>query len=242
MMFFQEADLLAITYKQYGYKLKAHMSFVPGLIVAQIIALLLSLGGVSGVGSGGMDLFVTINNYSANIVIVMTFIWLFAITTSIAGNTLKMDLTLVSNRLSGNLSNAGLLLTASIFGGLTASLFNVLLRFIIYFAFDRAEIISNGFYPSFADLLLGMALTILYMLLIAAAGYLFGVSKLLGILTIIILAAIIGLARTNFWFFKIIINFFTAETSPLLFTLKIIIAAIIIFGLSTVVSNRMEVK
>lgn len=52
-----------------------------------------------------------------------------------------MGFTLVTNRVSDNLSNIGVLLTACVFGGTTASLSGVLLRVVMYFTFNRSQII-----------------------------------------------------------------------------------------------------
>ncbi|MHB1652643.1 MAG: hypothetical protein ACYCVD_09240 [Desulfitobacteriaceae bacterium] len=244
MMFLKEIDLLIVSSRQYFYKLKAYMSLIYGLIILQIFALLSSLGGVGIMGSGSGDLFISIKNYSANIAIVFTFIWIFVTAIILTTKQYKnMDFSLVTNRVSSNLSTIGFLLTACVFGGITSALFNVLLRVIMYFSLDRSQIILDGFYLAFSDLLLGIAIAILYLLLIAATGYFIGVlTKINIIFAIIIPAAFFGLAKVNSEFFTFVIGFFTSETSLTIFVSKVIITSIVLFGLSALLSNGMEVK
>lgn len=58
----------------------------------------------------------------------------------------------------------------------------------------------------------------------------------------IIPAVILGLARVNSEYFRTLYGFFASENSLPLFALKIIMASIVLFGLSVLLSNRLEVK
>ena len=165
----KEVNLLSISVKQYFYKLKAYTTLVYGLITAQLIALLFSLGGVVSMGSGNGELSITVKSYSANIVLIFSFVWIMVIALRLTTKQYKsMEITLVTNRLSGNLSNVGFLMTACVFGGITSSLVGVLLRVIMYFTFDRSQISIDGFFLAYSDLLLGIVVAILYMILISA--------------------------------------------------------------------------
>ena len=240
----QEVSLSSVTLKQYFYKLKAYSTLVNGLIILHIFALLISLGGVSNIASGNGELSLSIKYYSANIAIAFAFFWIFFVAINLTTKQYKnWDFALVTNRVSSNLSNIGVLFSACVFGGLISTLFSVLLRVVIYFTSDTSQIILNGFYPAYTDLLLGIAIAILYMLLIAAAGYFVGVLTQINILfALIIPAVIVGLTRVDYQYAKNVLEFFISEASPLLFVLKIIATSILLFGLSVLVSNRMEVE
>ena len=244
MMSSKEVNLLSIFLKQYVYKLKAYSTLVYGLITAQLIALLFSLGGVGSMGSGNGELSVFVKSYSANIVLIFSFVWIMFIALRLTTKQYKsMEITLVTNRITGNLSNIGFLATACVFGGITSSLIGVLLRIIMYFTFDRSQIVIDGFSLAVSDLLLGIVVAILYMILISAMGYLIGVlTQINAAFVIIIPAVIIGLqlrVYTNFP--QTVFKFFAFENSLPLFALKVISISIVFFGVSLFLSNRMEV-
>ena len=238
-----KVNLLSISVKQYFYKLKAYTTLVYGLITAQLIALLFSLGGVSTMGSSSGDLSVTVKNYSANIVLIFSLVWIMFIALKLtAKQYTNIEIALVTNRITGNLSNIGILATACIFGGITASLSGVLFRVVMYFSFDRAQIVLNGFYLTSSDLLLGIIVAILYMFVISALGYFIGVlTQLNGAFAIIIPAVVLGSFKVYGDYSQAVLKFFTFENSLPLFALKVICIAIILFSASLLLSNRMEV-
>lgn len=239
----KEVNLQSISLKQYYYKLKAYSSLVHSLIIVQMIALLFSLGGVSHMSSNNGKLSVSVQSYSSNIAIVFSLFWIAFIAVQLVSKPYKkMELPLVMNRLSGDLSNVGFLMTVCVFGGITSSLVGVLLRVITYFAFDRSQIVFNGFFLAYADLLLSMCIAILYMLLISALGYFIGVlTQLNGAFVIIIPVVILGVLKVYTDFAQSVFKFFAFEVSLSMFVLKVFITSIILFGISIFLSNRMEV-
>lgn len=238
------ADLFSVTSKQYGYKLKAYISWVYGLILLQIMALLFSFGGIGSMSSGNGELNVSVKYYSADTAIGFTLLWMFFIATRLTTKSYKnMDFTLVTNRVSSHLSNIGFLLTASIFGGMTSSLMSVLLKVIMYFTFDRSQIAVNGFHLAYSELLFGIATTALYMFLIAAISYFIGMLVQANLLfSVVIPAVIFGLARVNPQALKYVLDFFASEVSPARFAVKTIVTSIAFFCFSILLSNRMEVR
>ncbi|ODA39874.1 hypothetical protein [Desulfosporosinus sp. BG] len=238
----KEVNLLSISCKQYFYKLKAYSSLVHSLIIVQLIALLFSMGGVLRMSGGNGELSVSVKSYNSNIVIVFSFLWIMFIAVQLNSKPYKkVELPLVTNRLSGNLSNIGCLVTTCLFGGITSSLVGVLLRLITNSTFDRSQIVFNTFF--FTDLLLGMFVAILYMLLFSAFGYFIGVLAQLNVAFIIIIPAVIlGVLRVYTDFSQSVFKFFAFEVSLTIFVLKVIITSTFLFGISIFLSNGMEVN
>jgi hypothetical protein len=245
-MYSSGSSLLSISLKQYLYKLKANTGLVNRLIITQIIALIFSLAAGSGMASSSNEtVSVSVRTYSASIVIVFSLFWIttFAILLTIKQYK-KMEMPLVGNRLSGSLSDVGLLLSASVFAGITSSLVSVLLRVIMYFSFDRTKIVSDGFSIPFSDLLLGMVVAILYMCLVSAMSYFVGMlaQDNLAFLVLIPIAIYGSLRVYNDYFFaQSIYRFYVEDVSLAMFALKVIITSISLFGVSMLLSNRMEV-
>ena len=243
-MSLNEVSLLSISLKQYYYKLKAYSNLFNWLIMAQIIALLFSLGGVGGTGAYNDELSVSVTHYSANIVVIFSFAWIWFIAIQLTTKQYKnMETILVTNRITENLSSIGYLLTACVFGGITSSLGGVLLRVIMYFTSDRSEMVFDGFSLAQSDLFLGMVVGILYMVLISAISYLLGViARINMVLGTIIIALIIGLFRVYTNLAQLIPKFIAFEVSLPLFALKVIIISILLFEVSILLSNRREVS
>ena len=243
-MSLNEVNLLSISLKLYIYKLKAYSNLLSWLIMAQILGLLLSLGGAGGSGASNNEVSVSLAHYSSNMVIIFSFFWLWIVAAQLPRKQYKnLEAILVTNRIAGNLSNIGYLITACVFGGITASLGGVLLRVIMYLSSDRSQIILDGFFLAYTDLLLGMAVAILYMVLISAIGYFLGVLASINMaLGAIIIVLIIGLLRVYSTFTQLVFEFFMFEISLPIFALNVIIMAIVLFGASIILSNRLEMN
>lgn len=240
-----EVNLLSASVKQYLYKLKAYTGLVNRLITAQMLALVFSYVGATGMmSSGNGELTVTVRSYSASMVIVFSMFWIITIAIILTTKQYKkMELPLVGTRISGNLSDVGFLMTASVFAGMTSSLFGVLLRIIMYFTSDSSKIVLEGFSLSFPDLLLGIVVAILYMALISAIAYCMGVLAQVNIAFVIIIPIVIfGSLRVYTDFTQSIFKFYVGEVSLSWFVLKILLTSIILFGVSILLSNRMEVN
>lgn len=241
-MSFTEVNLLSVSIRQYFYKLKAYSSLFHSLIIVQLIALLFSSGGVASMAGGNGGLSVSLKGYSSDIVIIFSLLWIMFIAIQLSTKTFKnMEIPLVTNRLSGNLSNIGFLTTACIYGGITSSLLGVLLRLIAYWAFDRSQIVLSRFSPT--ELILSIFAAIFYMCLISALGYFIGVLiQVHGAFAIILPALLLGVLKVNHDFVFSVFAFFVYETSLAVFVLKVIFISTILFGVSILTSNRMEVS
>lgn len=246
-----ETNLISITKKQLFYKIKAHLGLFNGLVAVQLIAFLLSFGrvGSSGIGNGSINLNITW--YSNDAILAFTFVWIFA--TAILFSTREFrnaDFTFASNRLSSNLSNIGFLLLASVIAGVTASLFGVVIRLMIYFTQGSHNIIGKSFFLAPQELLLGCVATALYMILVSALGYLIGIlahySKfIIPLLAVFFIGSLFVQVTNKTIILKIISNLvlsFVNESSLILFAVKIVVAGLIFFTASILISNRTEVR
>ncbi len=249
-MYSTEASVFSIAVKQYLYKLKAYIGLFSGLALTQFIGFLFSLGGVGQSGSGSSIMEVYIKRYSGDIVAVFTIIWIFATAIMLTIKAYRdMDFAFVSSRVSSNLSNIGFLLTYCVLGGVTVSLYGLLLRVVVYFTTGGAGIIGQDFKPSLFSLFAGTAAVVLYMLLFSGTGYLIGVlARLNRIFVVVIPALFIGVVftaarvKTGNSVIAGTVEFFIKETSLLLFAVKVILASAVLFTGSMVLSNRTEVR
>ncbi|WP_226038046.1 hypothetical protein [Aquibacillus saliphilus] len=247
-----EVNHWGIVKKQYKFKLKAYAGVFTSMMVVQVIALLLSLGGTGGSsGSSSSGFSLTTNSYSGSMVIAFTMVWAFITAILITTKAYRDDdFTFVTNRLTSNLSNMLFLTIASIIAGTTSLLTGYLLKVIVYLFFDVDLLISSS--QTFSTLLIGLVATIMYILLFAALGYLVGVlAQLSKMLIIILVALFIGYPiyastgtgiRDEPTLFITIGQFYQGESTLLLLVIKIILTVIVLFFTSLIITNRLEVK
>lgn len=249
MMSLTETNLWAIVKKQYFFKLQAYANLFVSLVAVQLIALLFTAGGMAGTSSiGWRHMLVEVKLYSGTGIFLFTALWTlansFILTLPLCRN---IDFSFVTNRLSANLANIGFLVTASMAGGVTATLGSILLRNMVYFTGGNAEIIGYNFFVEPGKLFSGMAVAGLYLLLFSAACYFAGaLIQLHKSLFVILPALLLGTffyeaANEHIRIFRQI-DFFTLEGSPPLFALKIIISAVLLWIGAILLSNRTEVR
>ena len=249
MMFLTETNVWDIVRKQYSFKMKAYTGTFSTLVTVQIIAILLSLGGVGTTGMSTDTIHITMKNFSGDMIIAFTMIWSFVIALTITKKAYRnADFAFVSNRVTSNLSNLFFLMTANIVGGITAVLSGILLKVIMYYYYGIQNIFGNTMSVPPLDLLVGVIVTILYLFLFSATGYFFGMlTQLNKALIVLLLALFIGLLfldgfGANGEIHRGLVNFFYYETSFVLFLTKVMVIVAILFSSSILLSNRMEVS
>ncbi|MGE8204826.1 hypothetical protein ACQKP0_09705 [Heyndrickxia sp. NPDC080065] len=237
-----------IVKKQYFFKLKSYAQFFSTMMILQVISFFLAIGGTDSYESGSNYFRVHITYYSATAIISLTCLWAFisAILITTKANRYD-DFAFITNRVTSHLSNILFLLTASIIGGITSFLSGFLLKMIIY-SFKNTEFLhGSSFTLTISEIFIGITATILYVLLFFALGYLVGtLVQLHKIFIVIIPGLLIGLnilsLRNSGYFTEMIAGFFYNESSFLIFFIKVILTAGLLFTISIAISNRLEVR
>lgn len=247
MMYLTENSLFNISKKQYLFKLKADFRIFFSLIIVQIFAVLLSLDGMSSTSFSNESVYVRITYMSGNTVIIFTLIWAFIVSISLLNiNNRNMDFTFVSNRITSNLSNIALIATMAVFGGITASLSDNLIRVFACLVYGSSKIIYENFFIPPVYILVNIIITALYIIFISSIGYLSGalvqLNRAFAALLLIVPFLIIFIQLSLIDFMSKIYNFYFSESSLIMFALKIIISAAVFFSCAILVSNRLEVR
>ncbi len=248
MMSLTKINLWDIVKKQFRFKLKSYRGMFTSLMILQIIGILFSLAGEGG-GGGSSDTFsYDMRNYSGNIILAFMMIWAFISAIVVTTQAYRFDdYAFVANRMSSHLANILFLGWASIIGGVTFLLASQSLKLSVLFLQER-EFIESQRLSTF-QMAEGLAGTILYLFLFTALGYLVGMLVQRSRIFIIILPALFfGSLFINIYFvnestFVIDIGqLFVSETSFLLFTLKVLLASALAYGISAWISNSLEVR
>ena len=247
-MSLKESSLSSIVLKQYVYKLKGHSGLVYSLMFTQLIGLLLSMGPRGSTSSGSEFLSVSVRTYSADTTLLFSCVWIIVMASLLGSKGYRsMEFSLVTNRISSHLSNILLLVTYSVFAGMTSTSMSGLHRIIMVITLNPSEFIFDGLRIAPADLLLGILVSSLYMFLLAAGAYLIRMiielNKSFGvILSLVLLAFVFGTVRIFALNIENLMRFYTSESSLGIFVLKVLLTVLVLFGLSILTSNRMEVK
>lgn len=244
-----EPKVYEVIKKQYAFKLRAFSGVFISLAATQLISILLSLGGVSSYGTSSNNMSVTITYLSADMTIIFTFLWAFISGIIITTKAPRYDdFTFVSNRLSSNAANMLFLATASIIGGAAAMLAGFLLRTITKIWSDGIYGMGSSLFQVPMEVLIGITATIFYVFMFSSLGYLTGMIVQIHKLSVFILPVVIvgvlvlDVSSGNEKVIPGIHDFIFAESSLLVFMMKMLLLALVFLGAATALSNRMEVR
>ena len=247
-MSLQKASLGKTVINQINYKINSNLTAFLVLIILQLVGLLLAIANNTYSGSGNGQINIIINHASndASISFGLICIFIFAIILT-TKNWVNINFTLVSNHTSNWLSNIGVLVVFSVFGAITGSLTNIVLRFIILLRNGASEIMGYSFFVPVADIFKQFTVLFLYSVLISSTAYFIGsLTKLHKSLKLIVPVFIIillfyGNRIMGSWLFTKA-KWFTGEDSLPVFTAKALIASAMIYGISLLISSRLEVR
>ncbi|GIN71961.1 hypothetical protein J14TS2_24360 [Bacillus sp. J14TS2] len=242
-----ETSLSEVVWKQFVFKSKSFFTTFGTLVILQVLAIFFSSGGSGSSGFHGRDLSVELNYYSGDIVVIFTILWTFSLaifTTTKA--TRYDDYVFVGNRLSSHLANVLFLLTASLIGGISATLCGFIVRIIGYFSDD--VMMGGELFQSPLDFLLSIGAISLYGFLFAALGYIFGMiiqfhRSFIFLLPVICVGVIIASVTSGYdEEMKAVFDFIMMETHFWIFLLKVLLISGIFFVAAILLSNKLEVR
>ncbi|QFT88998.1 hypothetical protein FIU87_10105 [Bacillus sp. THAF10] len=234
--------------EQVRYKLSAYSGVYLSLVVLQLLGLLFSFNGSGMSGGGRGESFrYSIYHYTGDGVITFTLLWAFIVSIIITTRAYRNDdFTFVSNRLTSNLSNFLFLVLAAIIGAITAELSTYVLKVIMYFLPNFGPFYYTGNPYSLLVLLQGSMVTFLYIMLFAGLGYFVGtiirLHPLLKVVVPVVLLGVLFFGGATGTGVPDIIKFFVEERSLTIFIAKSIATSFILFGASSWIFNRVEVR
>jgi hypothetical protein len=234
-----KSNLMSVVKKQYVFKLQSFSKFFLIIIATQIIGMLFTLTNAGGNSFTANDIYSFNLDKNSNLqVVIFTIACVIGATIFLNFKEYKdMDFTLVSNRMSSNLSNIGFLITLSLFGAVTSALSGVLVRTIKYFFIGGAKIIENGFFVTPGQILCSIGSTFLYILLFSSVVYYCTVLTRRSVIWTVVI-----LLLSSRSLFGNIIVFYGKEHNFLIFMIKVTITVVIFFLASVFLSNNAEVR
>lgn len=240
-MFLSNSSLTNVVLSQVKFKLNAYSGLIYSLIILQIFGILLA----SGAGSSGTSInntSISLNRTSIELGFLLVAFLAFSVGNLITTKAYRYDdFSYVATRLSSNLANIIVLLVFSVFAGITTYLSGYILRILMFFF--ETEFVDS---PSIFENPLGTLSIILAMIFIlwmfSSVGYLAGtLFQKHKLLFFGVLIAFVVLLISEIWA-NAYVYIFMENASLLIFTSKIIGITIVLFSLSIVISNRMEVR
>ncbi|SHG57681.1 hypothetical protein [Ornithinibacillus halophilus] len=230
------------------FKLNSFTGVFTSMLALQLLAIFMSYYGSSSMGGGGVyGISYTFSYYSANVVIAFTFLWIFVNSILITTRAYKEDdFHFVTNRMTQNLSNILFLFVASLIGAVTAMLSSFLVKILIYF-FKATKGNYLAVDLNALEWFTGLAATILILFMLGSFGYFIGIlvqwyKKLAIILPVVLIGTVMALASQGHYILPEIIEFYFMEHSFIVFLLKVIGSAGVLFAAAILISNQQEVR
>ncbi|MUV38308.1 hypothetical protein JNUCC1_02146 [Lentibacillus sp. JNUCC-1] len=239
-----------VVWKQYRYKLKAYHQVFTSLVVLQLMALLFSSGPVSSSGGGGYGMYVSLNSYTGDVILIFTFLWVTINAITMMTRAYREDdFLFVTNHTSQHIANILFLITASVIGAVTATLVNYLYRILTFYLTEKDNFIGmiDDVSPVL-DPLIGILGATFYLLMFGALGYLIGSMVQLHRVFIFLLPVLfVGALFFDEWTIDTsvigeIFIFYAGETNLLLFILKTAITAVVLFTGAFFLLGKKEVR
>ncbi|WP_172372469.1 hypothetical protein [Sporosarcina jiandibaonis] len=249
-MYLNEPTLSDIVKKQFRFKLNANAASFSTFVLLQAGAIVLSIVGTnSSFFYSSDESLVTIITLSNDTNIVIAMVWAFVLGIMLTTrNKQSESFSFVSTRLSNHLSNFLFMLFSSLIAGISAVLSGSAIKLFGFIFHGEMVVHSSSIVDNPNNLLLQLVTAFAYILLLFLIGY--SISSLVQTNKIFIaLFALIWILATSMngsWngpeYALAIIKFFGSERSILLFTLKFIVAILGLFVISTLITNRSEVR
>lgn len=236
--------------QQYLFKMNANASMFTILIVLQIIGtIFISGASVTSTHSSEDYIPITFNftTVSYDGQIGMTLFWAFVVGFLLTSAAQRNEsFVFVTNRLTFQLANFYFICTAAVIGSITTVLLGSVMKIIILLS-GNAIVETSGLFASPSDFFSRVAAMTGYTLLVLLLGYLAGTLIQWSKWFIVLFAALwFGMPSSailvggEYGFTPL--SFFFNETSLILFILKVILASVLLFGISFFVTNRLEVR
>lgn len=233
---------------QFQYKLKANIGLFTSLVMLQMFALLLSLGGNGGGMSGGQGFEIRDTYYGTYNIIAFTALWGFVHAVIMSTKTdWEKSFSFVGNRFTHDLSNILFLFFASLIAGIFTILSAFALRVIIYYFFDLKLLAGDNFIITIEEVGSGVLTAVLLLFLLCSVGYLLGtitrLHRLLPvILPVVIIGVIFALVRAGSNLMLRMYIFYFEESNAFFFIIKTGVSALVLLGIAILISSRTEVR
>ncbi|WP_028305419.1 hypothetical protein [Desulfitobacterium sp. PCE1] len=240
--------LSQVILKQYGYKLKGHSGLIYPLIIVQLFSSLLAIGSSGTMSSGNDFISVALKTYTGDALLFLSFVWMIVVTSLLGSQPYRsIELSVVNSQAVSHASNILLILTYAVYAGVTSTLAAIIHRLMIAATLKENEFLFGGLHILPQDILLGIVAATLYLILLGAVVYLIQTfslcSKGLGII-LWIGFFVFGFGNVRIFDINLgkVLEFYTAEASLGIFSLKVFCTALLLFGSSVLITKKMEVK
>lgn len=250
-MYLHEPKLIDVVKRQFFYKLNANAAPITVLVILQIVSLVLLSGSMSS-----PDPFYDYDNiaytnyiFSNDGIVGLTWFWA-AVFGFLLTSTSQRDeaFSFVSNRFSHHLANFFVMLSAALFGGLTAVLSGSIIKLYAFLRYGEVITETTGLFTAPGDFILRLVTAVLYTLLFLVIAYTIGtfiqVNRFFIFPFVALWMLLVRSTSSSYGtsFAEKIFHFFAGETSTSLFILKMIMTVVILCTISITISNRLEVR
>ncbi|TFE02455.1 hypothetical protein [Jeotgalibacillus sp. R-1-5s-1] len=246
MMSLTNVSTANIIKKQYIHKMTSYRDAWKSLIITQLIALAISSFSTGGGTTSGDFYSINVTNYSVDVVFFFTVFWAFIASFLVTTNSYTYeDFSYVSNRTTSAVSAILFVASITTIAAIFTMLSSYFIFMVMYLTQDVNILYGSNTIGDFSEILSSFAAVWGYLLLASSVGYIIGalvqISRIFS-LVIPVLIFLPGFMNVQVPILTDVVTFFTTETSVMMFTMKVLITAILLFMLGWLLSAKKEVR
>lgn len=250
-MYLHDTNINNIAMKQFRFVLQASVSVFTTLFILQIISTVFMLGSwsSSSISHSYDTISVSWNTFSNDGIVGLTLFWAMVVGILLTASTQRdQAFTFVTNRWTYHLGNLYFFCFVAVIGGASTILLSSVPKVYGLLHYDSLILETTGLLSSPTDFISRFIVMTTYTLLVLIVGYTIGMFIQLNRFFIVVIASLFILFNIRMstslndngnlnW-----LAFFTEETSLLLFIMKILGVASILFLGTAWATNRLEVR
>lgn len=250
-MYLHETNANNIAMKQFRFILRTNISIFTILFILQIISSIFMLGSwsSSSISHSYDTISVSWNTFSNDGIVGLTLFWAMVVGILLTASTQRdQAFTFVTNRWTYHLGNLYFFCFAAMIGGASTILLSSVPKVYGLLRYDSLILETTGLLSSPMDFISRFIVMTMYTFLVLIVGYTIGMFIQLNRLFIVVIASLFILINFVLGYGAYYINdrnwfaFFTEETSLLLFIMKMLSVASILFLATAWATNRLEVR
>lgn len=249
MMYLNEPTPFDLVKKQLRYKLNANAATFTTLVILQLIVLFMNFPTSTSTHYYADDSSLSVIEISSAMHVACAMIWAFSLGIILASKGKREEMfTFVTNRFTHHFSNLLFMMIASLCAGVMSVLLNSALRLLTHLRYDEVTTSALTITEAPVDFLIQLITATAYVFLLFIIGYTICSFVQIGKLYagIMIIAVVFYLFINNFIigspFLVSLFLFFINEHVLPIFLLKVIGATVVLFGISILTTNQVEVR
>ncbi|MGE7838428.1 hypothetical protein [Viridibacillus arvi] len=229
---------------QVKFKLHAYLGMIVYLIMVQIVGILMSLMGPTGMSSVSSFIDINAEMYTPTVLIFLSNLWAFYVGLLMTRHDQRADIMpFVSTRIMSSIGDVVVLVALAVYAGITAMLSNYVVRIVILLKSNKHMLSDENMFSAPEVFIENLVAFIFFILCFAAVGYFLGmIAQKSKKVLFIIVAVFFSMLFTSFGQEILLGTIKIAQFGLFSFMGVMIILSATCFIVATFLARNLEVK